>query len=161
VKSQRRRVPSQAAAVAVVAVLAAAGCGGSSKPKPRAQAIHANRTTTTPTSFSVGVGAATARISATLTALGNKAVVGKGWPYSVRVTDRSGRPLSGTVRIRFVSGVHVLGTDTPSIHPLKGGRWSDSLLFPKASGGLTLTFQVVVNTSAGSVTLSWPVSVKS
>lgn len=97
---------------------------------------------------------------ATLTAANHTPIVGRNWPYSVRVTDAAGHPLSGRVRVQFAFGGRVVGTDRPPVHPLKDGRWHDLLKFPRASVGFPLTFQVVVHTGAGSVTLNWPVSVK-
>lgn len=144
------------ATATVLLGLAIAGCGGSSKPKPTTPSTNATRTT----QFSVGVGVATTRISATLRAPNHRPVAGEKWPYSVQVTDRHGHPLSGTVRIQFALGGQVVGTDTPPVHPLTDGRWHDNLKFPRRSVGFPLTFQVVVHTSEGSVTLNWPVSVK-
>ena len=157
---QQAHPPGRAAALATIAVLAVAACGGGSKSQPSTPASTTTATNQTTVS-SVGVGTATARVNATLNAPNHSPIVGKGWPYSVHVTDRSGRPLSGTVRIQFVLAGHVVGTDTPPVHPLKNGRWHDNLQFPKASLGFPLTFQVVVHTGEGSVTLNWPVSVRS
>jgi hypothetical protein len=97
---------------------------------------------------------------ATLTAPNHSPVAGKNWPYAVHVTDKAGHPLSGSVRIQFAFGGQVVGSDTPPVHPLRNGRWHDNLQFPRRSVGFPLTFQVVVHTSAGSMTLNWPVSVK-
>jgi hypothetical protein len=142
----------------VVLLLCLAACGASSKPSASTSTA---RTTPTRTSTSnSGVGVATARVNATLTAPNHSPVADKKWPYSVHVTDGQGKPLSGTVRIQFAFGGQVVGTDTPPVHPLTDGRWHDNLKFPRRSVGFPLTFQVVVHSSAGSVTLNWPVSVK-
>jgi hypothetical protein len=102
----------------------------------------------------------TGPVHATFTAPNHHPAVGKPWPYSVRVTDSSGHPLSGTVRIQFTFGGQVVGTDTPPVHPVKAGRWHDNLTFPKAATGQPVTLQAVVHTSAGSVTLNWPVTAR-
>jgi hypothetical protein len=76
------------------------------------------------------------------------------------VTNAAGQPLSGTVGIQFSFGGAVVGHDTPPVHPLRNGHWSDNLQFPATAVGYPLTFQAVVHTTAGSITLNWPVSVK-
>jgi hypothetical protein len=83
-----------------------------------------------------------------------------GWSYSVRVTDAAGNPLSGTVDVEFVFGGQVVGRDTPPTHPVTNGRWHDTLKFPAAAVGMPLTFQTVVHTRLGSITLDWPITVK-
>jgi hypothetical protein len=147
------------AAVAVISTLALSGCGSSSKPKSIGRNASVNRIPTT--QFSVGVGVAAARISATLMASNHTPVVGMDWPYSVHVTDRRGHPLSGTVRIQFLRGGRIVGADAPLVHTLKNGHWSATLKFPSSAAGTMLTFQVVVRTGIGSVTLNWPVTVRS
>jgi hypothetical protein len=82
------------------------------------------------------------------------------WPYSVTVTDPAGHPLTGTVDIEFTFGGQVVGRDTPPTHPLENGHWKDKLTFPAAALGEPLTFQAVAHTSAGSITLDWPVTVR-
>ncbi len=145
--------------VSVVALMLAGGlaaCGGSSK--------SSNTTTSTTTSktssASAAKPAATSHIHATLHAENHAPIAGKLWAYSVHVTDASGHPLSGTVRIQFTLGGLVVGTDNPPVHPVKSGSWHEALTFPKAAIGHPLTFQAIVQTSAGSATLNWPVTVK-
>lgn len=82
------------------------------------------------------------------------------WPYAVHVTAPDGRPLAGTVEIEFTFGGQVVGRDTPPVHPIRHGLWRDTLKFPSAAVGQPLTFQAVVHTKAGSVTLHWPVTVQ-
>jgi hypothetical protein len=74
--------------------------------------------------------------------------------------DASGRPLAGSVTIQFALGSQIVGHDTPATHRLRNGRWHDVLRFPPRSVGIPLTFQTVVRTPAGAVTLNWPVKVK-
>jgi hypothetical protein len=81
------------------------------------------------------------------------------WRYSVAVTDAAGHPLTGTVDVEFVFNGQVVGRDTPPTHPLTGGRWHDNLKFPAQATGIPLTFQTVVHTMLGSITLDWPVTV--
>jgi hypothetical protein len=96
-------------------------------------------------------------VHGTFSAPNHAPVVNKVWPYTVRVTDASGRPLSGTVEIAFAFGGQVVGHDTPPTHPVHDGLWSGTLEFPAASIGEPLSVQAVVHTSAGMITLSWPI----
>jgi hypothetical protein len=43
-----------------------------------------------------------------------------------------------------------------------GDEWAlhDTLKFPAAAAGMPLTFQAVVHTRLGSITLDWPVTVR-
>jgi hypothetical protein len=99
-------------------------------------------------------------VRGTLVGQNHTPTVGKKWPYSVTVTDSAGHPLNGKVDIEFVFAGQVVGRDTPPTHPVKNGRWHDLLTFPPAAIGQPLTFRAVVHTSAGSVTLNWPIRVK-
>jgi hypothetical protein len=53
-----------------------------------------------------------------------------------------------------------VGHDTPPTHPVRNGRWHDTLKFPADSVGEPLVFQAVVHTSLGSVTLDLPITAK-
>jgi hypothetical protein len=142
-----------------LAALALAACGGSAKtttstpPKPAATA-----TTTTASAPTSSV--TTGPVRASLRASDHTPVANRNWPFTVTVTDPSGHPLSGTVTVQFVFAGQVVGRDTPPTHDLKNGRWHELLKFPPRSVGIPLNFQTVVRTSAGAVTLSWPVRVK-
>ena len=151
---QQGHFHGRAAVALTVTVLAVAACGSGSKKSTSTTA--AARTTSQSNSASVTTGP----VHATLTAPNHTPTAGKNWPYSVYVTDASGKPLSGTVSAQFGFGGRIVGRASPAVAPLKNGRWHDLLQFPSAAVGFPLTFQVVVHTSAGSVTLSWPVSVK-
>jgi hypothetical protein len=86
-------------------------------------------------------------------------VAKKNWTYTVTATDASGHPLAGTVLTEFVFGGQVVGRESPPTHPLKNGRLKDVVQFPPQSVGIPITFQTVVKTRLGSVTLDWPVKV--
>jgi hypothetical protein len=146
------------AAVALSALVLPA-CGSSSK-KPSSATHPAAHPTTRTTAQSGGASVTSGPVHAALTAANHSPIVGKNWPFSVHVTDASGRPLSGTVKVQFAFGGQVVGTDHPPVHPLKNGVWQENLQFPSAAVGYPLTFQVVAHTPEGSVTLNWPVSVK-
>ena len=75
----------------------------------------------------------------------------------VEATDSSGHPLSGSVLTEFVFGGQVVGKEVPPTHPLTNGTLTDQVTYPTESIAYSLTFQVVVTTSQGSVTLDWPV----
>ena len=96
----------------------------------------------------------------TLRAQNHAPTVGKSWRYSVTVTDAAGHPLSGTVDIEFAFGGQVVGHDTPPTHPVAHGHWTDTLKFPADAVGEPLSFRAVVHTSAGSITLDWPITVQ-
>jgi len=83
--------------------------------------------------------------------------INKPWHYSVLATNASRHPLSGTVDTQFVFGGQVVGRETPPTHPLTNGRLNDNVTFPAQALGVQLTFQVVVHTQLGTVTLDWPV----
>lgn len=149
-----------------IVLLALAGgltaCGGGSKSKSSTTASKSGAATTISKTSSAtgGTPAAPSKVHATLNAENHTPTAGKLWPYSIHVTDASGHPLSGTVRIQFTLAGYVVGTDHPPVHPLKDGSWHDLLTFPKAAVGHPLTFQAVVHTPVGSTTLNWPVTVK-
>lgn len=140
---------------AAALMLGGAACGSGSESK------HSGKVSSTPATVShraAGASITSGPVHASFTAPNHTPKVGKPWPYSVRVSDASGHPLSGTVKIQFTFGGQVVGTDTPPVHPVTNGSWHDNLTFPKAAVGEPITLQAVVHTSAGSVTLNWPVT---
>jgi len=151
-----RLITIQVLSVSGALVFGAAGCGSSSS---SSHSTSTPATTSTAAASSGRAAVTTGPVHAKLTAPDHSPKVGKGWPYSVHVTDAQGHPLSGTVKIEFAYGGQVVGTDHPAVHPLRDGVWHDILTFPKEAVGYPLTFQVVVHTSAGSVLLGWPVMV--
>lgn len=157
----RGRIARRALVAAVVLITSLAGCGGSSKSKiTGTQSTASSRSASTPS----GAGQAsvsTGALRATLHGANHAPIAGKNWVYSVRATDTSGRPLSGTVDTEFTFAGQVVGHETPATHPLKNGLLTDSVTWPKQAVGQPLNLQTVVHTSKGSVTLDWPVTVRS
>jgi hypothetical protein len=105
------------------------------------------------------VAASAGGMRASLHGQGHAPTAGKLWHYSVLATDPGGRALSGKVDTEFVFSGQVVGRESPPTHPLTNGRLDDKVTFPAQSVGIPLTFRVVVHTSAGTVTLNWPVKV--
>jgi hypothetical protein len=102
----------------------------------------------------------TGPVHATLRGANHAPTAGKRWDYSLRATDASGKPLSGTVETEFViTALGVVGHETPPVHRLKHGVLNDNIIYPAAAIGHPITLVTVVRTSAGSVALGWPVSV--
>ncbi len=152
-----------AAAVAVLAALALAGCSSSSKStSPAHTAATPATTSATKTSPPAGNTAAvsTGPVRAALSGPDHAPVAGRLWPYTVKATDASGKPLSGTVATEFAFGGTVVGREVPPTHALKNGTLRDKVTFPPQSVGEPLTLQVVVRTAQGTVTLDWPVTPK-
>jgi hypothetical protein len=83
--------------------------------------------------------------------------IGVPWEYQVQATNAQGQPLKGTVLAQFLFGGSVVGRQSPPTLPLKHGELTYKDTFPPDSKGFALTFQVVVRTSLGEVTLNWPV----
>ena len=98
-------------------------------------------------------------VRATLKGINHSPRAGKNWYYTLRVSGASGHPLTGTVDVRFVLGELVVGHDTPRVHRLRNGVLHEELTFPAEAIGHGIALQTVVHTSAGSVTLNWPVNV--
>jgi hypothetical protein len=96
-------------------------------------------------------------MTATLHADNHTPTIGQLWHYSVQAVDAGGHALTGTVDTQFLYGGKVVGKEDPPTHPLTNGRLDDAVTFPPPSLAIQLTFEVVVNTPLGSVTLDWPV----
>jgi hypothetical protein len=106
-----------------------------------------------------------AAFRATLTADGHTPRIIVKWWYTVRVTDLKGKPMAARITVRIkdpLGGVHPVqfGRDVKKDvrnYPIVG-RFRDWVNWPRDSAiGITLTFQVVVKTTRGQVTLSYPV----
>lgn len=158
--ADRGRIAARASIVVVVLVAGLAGCGASSKSKPAATHSTAPNQSASPSSGAGQSSLSNAAMRVTLHGPNHAPIVGKNWVYSVRATDASGRPLSGTVETEFTFAGQVVGHETPPTHPLKHGTLSDTLNWPKAAVGQPLNLQTVVHTSKGSATLDWPVTVR-
>jgi hypothetical protein len=155
-----RRTPM--ALLSVFAVLAAlAGCGGGAK-STKSSTTHARSspaaTTTTAQAAGGGATVTTGPVRASLSGPDHSPVAGKLWPYSVKVTDASGKPLAGTVDTEFTFAGQVVGRESPPTHRLVNGMLHDMVTFPPQSVGEPVSLQVVVHTRFGSVTLDWPVA---
>ncbi|MGO9901105.1 MAG: hypothetical protein ACLP0J_15750 [Solirubrobacteraceae bacterium] len=154
--------PKATVILAAMLSLAVAGCGASSRPTLRR--THAPATTATTTSAplpvtggrSVSVGA----LRATLSGANHTPTVNQPWPYSIKVTNATGQPLSGTVAIEFLFGGQIVARDKPPTHPITNGLWQSTLELPTASVGYPLTLRAIAHTPAGSITLNWPITVQ-
>lgn len=152
---------------ATLAALSLAACGGSAKTtktastKPVSTPTSSTSTGSPATSSASTSSVTTGPVRARLRANDHTPVVNKSWPFTVTAADPAGHPLTGRVTVQFVFAGQVVGRDTPPTHPLTHGRWHELLKFPARAVGIPLTFQVVVHTPAGSVTLNWPVRVSS
>lgn len=138
---------------------ALAACGGSSS---SSSTTSASTTATSPAQSTTTASSSvtTGPVRGALHGTGHAPIAGRPWAYSVHVTDASGKPLYGAVDIEFAFNGSVVGYDTPRSHRITNGRWADKLTFPDTAIGYPLAFQAVVHTSAGSITLDWPVQVK-
>jgi len=169
-KRERRFLAAAALLAAAVLSTGLAGCGGSSSsssgsPTTRTSATTTTTTTTTTTATSTAQSQSAASVTSgpvrgVLHAQNHAPKVNQSWRYSVTVTDSAGHPLSGRVDIEFAFGGQVVGHDTPPTHPVANGRWHDTIQFPADAVGMPLTFQAVVHTRLGSITLDWPITVK-
>jgi hypothetical protein len=159
------KAPSVFLSIAALSLCVTA-CGGSGSTSSATKSQSAPKTATTSTSTTASsnsggtASVTTGPVRGTLHGANHVPKAGKPWPYSVTVADAAGHPLSGTVDIQFAFGGQVVGRDRPPTHPLKNGRWHDNLQFPAQAVGFPLTFQAVVHTRMGSITLDWPVSVQ-
>ena len=143
-------------------VVCLAACGGGSK--KATTSTHTTTASTTPTTAtqtaSGGAEVMTGPVRATLHGADHTPVINKNWIYPVTVTDAAGHPLAGTVVSQFAFAGQVVGRETPPIHTLKDGHLRDVIVFPPRSLGVPLTFQTVIRTRLGSVTLAWPVKAR-
>jgi hypothetical protein len=144
----------------IAASFTLAACGSSSGASSTTSKRSAHVTTTAPTPKGGTASVTAGPVHGKLVAENHAPTVGKKWTFSVTVTNASGQPLNGTVDIEFLFAGQIVGRDTPPTHPVKDGRWRELLRFPPAAVGQPLTFQAVVHTSAGSITLDWPIKVK-
>jgi len=131
-----------------------------SSTQPRTATTTSTPSTTSPTTKGGTSSVLTGPVHGVLRAQNHAPKVNRLWSYTVTATDAAGHPLSGTVDIEFVFGGQVVGRDTPPTHPVRHGRWHDSLTFPPSAVGQPLVFRAVVHTRLGSITLDWPISAR-
>lgn len=140
------------------AILLAAGCGGSgsrsSKPPPPPPPPPA----APPATATAGA------VKATLVAPTHTPKVNAKWRYTVKVTDRQGRLLSGKLTVQIVDPLgtaHAVQYDETKQNitrrPFKG-TFRDYVQFPADGRGFRLTFRVIAATSRGKVSLTYPVT---
>lgn len=134
---------------ATVFVLALAGCGGGK---------HAAASSTT-----VKTVAAAPAIRVTITASHTVKANAK-WPVVVRVTDASGKPLTGTLTNRILlGGVPVGKVDNGKVWHFHGS-WREpkgqEITWPAAAKGQTFGFQAVVHVNGRTVRKAFPVTVR-
>ena len=161
-----RRKVAVAALVLGVRSSGLAGCGGSSSSSTSSASGRTSSTATTaptattPTHSQSAASVTAGPVRGVLHAENHAPTVKQNWRYSVVVTDAAGHPLSGAVDIEFAFAGQVVGRDTPPTHPVVHGRWHDTIQFPADAVGMPLTFQAVVHTRLGSITLDWPITVR-
>jgi hypothetical protein len=161
-KPPRRLSVMRAATLVSVILLASGGaaCGGGKSKSTTSRSATSTSTTTSSKPAGGTSSVSTGPIHGTLVGQSHAPKVKQAWRYSLKVTDATGRPLSGTVDIEFVFAGQVVGRDTPPSHPVTDGRWHDTIEFPARAVGFALTFRAVVHTRLGSVILDWPVKVR-
>jgi hypothetical protein len=148
---------------ALVLGLAVAGCGGSGKSTSTSSTAESHSattpgTTTAPATGSGGASVTTGPVHASLTGPDHAPVAGKLWPYTVKVTAASGKPVAGTVDTEFAFAGTVVGHESPPTHRLANGMLHDKVTFPPQSVGQPLSLRVVVHTAQATITLDWPVT---
>jgi hypothetical protein len=156
--------PLGAVILAAALSLALTGCGASRPPAPptHAAVTTAAATPAPPPAPAVTGGRliSTGALRATLSGQNHAPKVNHPWRYSVTVSNAAGQPLSGTVAIEFLFSGQIVAHDKPPTHPLANGLWQSSLKMPVASAGYPLVLRAIAHTSAGSITLNWPITVK-
>jgi hypothetical protein len=98
-------------------------------------------------------------IHATLLGENHHPKVNRPWRYTVTVTDAQGNKLSGTETTHYAFNGVVVGTEQPQNVRFTGGVYRDTIKFPPAAVGHPLELEVVIQASAGSVTVHWPIEV--
>lgn len=160
----RRRGLRATVILAAVLSVAVAGCGNS-QPTPRPTSGPTNLSTTAATTStplpatgarSISAGA----LRATLNGQDHTPKINQPWPYSLKVTNTTGQPISGTVAIEFLLAGQIVAYDKPPTHPITNGLWQSTLKFPNSALGYPLTLRAIAHTRAGSITVNWPVTVR-
>lgn len=102
--------------------------------------------------LAIPASASAAAFTANLTAPNHQPKANKKWPITVTVT-RGDRKLSGSVRYAFLYQ-GVVEARRPG-YSFKHGIYHDTLVFPDAAIGHTLSLHVIVQTKYGTVVLPW------
>lgn len=145
--------------LAIVTAPALAGCDGSTV-STSTRVIHTTTTPPAPPAPPDRPAIAYGPVRATIRGQNHAPRVGRPWAYTLRVTAADGRPLSGTVDVRFAFGERLVGHDVPPAHPLHDGQLRESMTFPASAAGYPIALEAIIHTAAGSVTLFWPLTVK-
>ncbi len=162
---QLRRRSRATVILASVMSLTVAGCGNSRPSPPTSTSRHTGSLITTATTSpplpivggrSVSAGA----LRATFNGKNHTPKVNQPWPYTLKVTNATGQPLSGTVAIEFLLAGEIVAYDQPPTHPIINGLWQNTLKFPASALGYPLTLRAIAHTPAGSITLNWPITVQ-
>ncbi len=99
-------------------------------------------------------------LSATLTASSHSPKINTKWPITVTAT-LNGKPAHASAIYEFLfDGTQVGPTQYPksSKHFTFTGHFSDTLVFPTASVGQTLTLRVVIKDAGHTVNLDWAIT---
>lgn len=98
-------------------------------------------------------------LSATLAPSTHTPLINKNWPITVTATLNA-KPAHATAAYEFVFAGIVVQTQYPRSNKKFHftGRFSDNLVFPKASVGQPLTLRVVIKASGHTVNLNWAVT---
>jgi hypothetical protein len=145
--------------------LAAAGCGAS-QPAAHPAAHPAPATVSTATARPPTVPPVTGgrlvsagALRGTLSGENHRPTVNKPWRYAITVSNAAGQRLSGTVALEFLFAGQVVAHVPPN-HLIANGLWQSTLKLPVASVGYPLTLRAIAHTTAGSITLNWPITVR-
>jgi hypothetical protein len=131
----------------------ATACGGGSGIKT------ATGTKTVTKAMTTAAAPAKLPFKATFSAVNHRPVVGKNWPITVKVTDRSGKPIAATLQMNFLLGSLRVGqVDNGKIHHFTG-RYHEIITFPAAAVGHQLTLQAVIKAKGKTKKVPWPISV--
>lgn len=101
--------------------------------------------------------AASARFKAKLYAPTHRPRAGKAWRIRIVVRTTRGRPLHAEVRYQFLFGGRVVARRS---HYRFRGTFRDSVVWPRRSVGVPLTFRAVVTTRLGKRNLDYNVVVR-
>jgi hypothetical protein len=124
---------------------------------------HSTTTTSTHTTPALAplpspfVSGSSGQMRASLHGENHTPLTGVKWEYQVEATNAQGQGLNGTVLVQFLFNGSVVGKQSPPTEPMKDGKLIYKNTFPPDSKGIPLTFEAVVTTPLGTVTLNWPV----